>query len=85
VLDSRTMQPSSGVLLALLEPMEEPVEPWVPMPEVPGLVLEPVLWPDCPDMEPLLEVLGDVVLVLGVVVCELEVELWPLLMLELEF
>jgi hypothetical protein len=36
------MQPSSGVLLALLEPMEEPVEPWVLMPEVPGLVLEPV-------------------------------------------
>jgi hypothetical protein len=35
-------------------------------------------------MEPLLEVLGEVVLVLGVV-CELEVELWPLLMLELEF
>jgi hypothetical protein len=84
VVDSRTIQPSSGVLLALLEPIEEPVDPWVPMPEVPGLVLapdcdpvepvlpEPVLWPD---MEPLLEVLGDVVLVLGVVVCELEVEL----------
>lgn len=36
-------------------------------------------------MEPLLEVLGEVELVLGVVVCELEVELWPVLMLELEF
>ena len=75
------MQPSSGVPLALLEPIEEPVEPCVLMPEVPGLVLVP----DCEPVEPVLEVLGDVVLVLGVVVWELEVELWLLLMLGLEF
>ena len=42
------MQPSTEVLLALLEPIEEPVEPWVLMPEVPGLVV----WLDCPDMLP---------------------------------
>ena len=53
------MQPSTEALLALLEPMEEVPVPWVLL--------------DCPDMEPVLDD-GDVVLVLGVVVCELEVE-----------
>jgi len=63
------MQPSTE--LPLLDPMAEAL----------GLVL----CPDCePDMEPPLEVLGEVVLVLGVVVWELELELWPLLMLDVE-
>jgi hypothetical protein len=70
VLDSRTTQPSMELLPLLLEPIDPLL--CVPMPDVPGLVL----WPDCdPDMDPLLDVLGEVVLVLGVVVCELEVEL----------
>lgn len=49
------MQPSTEVLLALVEPIEdeEPVVPCVLMPEVPGLVV----WLDCPDMLPVEPVL----------------------------